>query len=203
MSWLARLLGLKTKPVEKGDPVGEEDITSPWAGFDWKKAEIGIAALFERDLRVFIAAHKGVEFYAVAVDCNSLYGDVLLSANTSEALRRMAIDCAHSGSESEMTRELVEMRWGFGDWEYHGFNYTDDGGHARYRELLPDTDMMEHPDDRSMFLESVTRALLRVEASGVLADMRKTPDFKVLCKDAEEELEDAEERVQRLRGAGF
>jgi len=93
------------------------------------------------------------------------------------------------------------MRWGFGDWEYHGFNYGHEGGHARYKALLPETDAMEHPDDRTTFLESVTRALLRVEASGVFAELPKTHDFKLLCKDDEEDLEDAEERMRRLRGA--
>ena len=98
-------------------------------------------------------------------------------------------------------REQEQMRWGFGDWEYHGFNYGHEGGHARYKALLPETDAMEHPDDRTTFLESVTRALLRVEASGVFAELPKTHDFKLLCKDDEEDLEDAEERMRRLRGA--
>jgi hypothetical protein len=201
MSWLTRLLGLENKSVEKEESVSDADIKSPWADFDWKEAETGIAHLFERDLRKFVSAHKGETFYSVAVDCNSLYGDLLLSANTSDALERMAKSYASSGSEEEIAREIEELRWGFGDWEYHGFNCGVEGGNARYKELLPATDSMEHPDDRTLFLESVTRALLRVEASGVFSEMLKTHDFKVLCKDDEEELEDAEERIQRLRGA--
>ncbi len=171
------------------------------ADFDWEGAEIGIACLFERDIRRFISAHHGEEFYAVAVDCNSLYGDVLLSANTVDSLRKAAIGFASSGIESETDRKMEEMRWGFGDWEYHGFNYGDDEGYSKYKQFLPDTDVMEHPDDRTVFLETVTRALLRLEGSGVLTQMRRTADFKVLCKDDEEELEDAVERLERLRGA--
>ncbi len=201
MNWLARLLGLTPKSAEKIDSSPEEEIKSPWADFDWRAAEIGISVLFEQDLRKFISAHDGEIFCSVGVDCNSLYGDLLLSANTPDALQAMAADFASSGDQDELVRESEEMRWGFGDWKYHGFNYGEDGGHARYKALLPETDVMEHPDDRVLFLEAVTRALIRIEGSEVFLKMRKTPDFQVLCKDDEEELEDAEERLQRLRGA--
>ncbi len=201
MNWFARLLGFKRRAAEQDTADSDEGAKSPWADFDWKSAENGIAILLERDLREFIAGNNGEEFYSVAVDCNSLYGDILLSANTSQALLEKAREYSSSDAKSEIAREMEEMRWGFGDWEYHGINYAKDEGHARYKRELPDSDVLEHPDDREMFLECVTRALLRVEASGALNGMRRSVDFKLLCKDDEEELADAEERMKRLRGA--
>ncbi|QTD44618.1 DUF4303 domain-containing protein [Ottowia testudinis] len=201
MNWFARLLGVRNGAVEPDTADPEEGVKSPWADFDWKSAENGIANLLERDLREFIADNGGEEFYSVAVDCNSLYGDILLSANTTGALLKKAREYSSSASEFEIAREIEEMRWGFGDWEYHGINFAKDEGHAGYKRELPDSDVLEHPDDREMFMECVTRALLRVEASGALDGMRKTVDFKILCKDDEEEFAEAEERMKRLRGA--
>lgn len=128
MGWLARLFGKEGETAARTS-AEETEIRSPFSGFDWGSAEAGISELLARDIESFALAHREEEFYAVGLDCNSEYGDMLLSANTPLALRNSASNYAQSGNESEIAAQEIELRWGFGDWAYHGFNYRESGGY--------------------------------------------------------------------------
>ncbi|MFO1494397.1 MAG: DUF4303 domain-containing protein [Lysobacterales bacterium] len=158
--------------------------------------------MLARDLESFALAHRGEEFYAVGLDRNSQYGDMLLSANTLLALRNSASNYAQSGNESEIAAQEIELRWGFGDWAYHGFNYRESGGYQEYKALLPSADCLQHPDDREMFMETVTRALLSLEKRGVLSLLKRT-DFRLICMDDGEGQVEAEERMKRVGGTDY
>lgn len=199
MGWLARLFG-KERGSDTVTSPEEPEIRSPFSDFGWRRAEAGIAELLARDLESFARVHREEEFYAVGLDCNSEYGDMLLSANTPLALRKSAESYAQSGSDSEIADEEAELRWEFADWAYHGFNYQESGGYGEYKALLPNADCFEHPDDREMFMEIATRALLSLEKRGVLGLLRRTSDFRLICVDDGEDLAEAEARMKRVAG---
>jgi hypothetical protein len=201
MKWLSDLLkGREYKPASLALRPGEK-VESPLHAIDWKAFEAALLQLFRDDLAKFIQEHSDETFYAIGLDCNALYGDILLCANTPEALRERAVEYAADTSARALARQEATLRWGFGDWKYQGFNIPSREDYERYRRLLPDLEEIAHPFDQECLLKAAARALVRLERSPEAELLKRTPDFDINCVDHDEEPSAGKRRISGARKA--
>jgi hypothetical protein len=201
MKWLADLLrGREYKPASLA-PGPNDKVETPLQSVDWKDFQARLLELLRQDLSRFAANHSDEVFYAVALDCNALYGDILLCANTPFALRERASEYSQDPSDKAVARQEKILRWGFGDWKYHGINLDLSGGIQRYKDLLAGHDEITHPADQERFLKAASRALINLESSPEIALLSRTSDFQVMCADHDEDLSVGKRRLARVRRA--
>ena len=200
MNWFAKLFAATPKSSPEANKRAEPEWNDPGPQFDWTTFEIALAALLEEEVRGFATQHPDEQFYAIALDCNAQYGDILICANTPEALDAIAQRFAASEAGGmDDAREL--MRWGVADWKYAGFNLHAPQWQKRYKAILPIGDELHQPEDIEAFLETVCRSLIRVERAGVFESLSRTPDFRIACMDHDEDMVQGDERLERLRSA--
>jgi Domain of unknown function (DUF4303) len=202
MKWLSKLFGGSAQSSPKMEvPEDEECLLEEITEADWVEFEAALELLLEADIRRFAAEHSEEEFYAVGLDCNSAYCDILLSANTTDALREAAIGNAINGLEEAISAEVGVLRWGFGDWKYHGFNLSGKDDWERYHQILPGGDALHSSEECERFMQAATRALLALERRDAFSVLRKSGHFEVACVDHDEDYGSAKRREDRLRGA--
>lgn len=200
MKWLAKLFAATPKPSPEAKKRAEPEWHDAGPQYDWTPFEIALAALLEEEVRRFGAQHPDEQFYAIALDCNAQYGDILICANTPETLdaRAERFAASEAGGMAD-AREL--MRWGVADWKYAGFNLDAPQWRTRYKAILPIGDELHQPQDIEGFLETVCRSLIRAERAGVFECLSRTPDFRIACMDHDEDMVQGDERLDRLRAA--
>jgi hypothetical protein len=199
MKWLSDFLkGREYKPASLALRPGDK-VESPLNSVDWRAFEAGLLDLLRQDLAAFVREHPGEVFYAIGLDCNALYADILLCANTPATLRARALDDPAASSEKAIARREKMLRWGFGDWEYQGFNLDLPGGIERYKKLLPGHEEIPHPFDQECFLKAATRALITLQTSPEIELLSRTADFEVNCVDHDEDASAGKRRLARVR----
>jgi hypothetical protein len=201
VKWLRRLLTGNTQASPRLEAPEEEGfILDEVTETDWVAFEAALELLLEADVRRFAAEHSEEDFYAVGLDCNSAYCDILLSANTMTRLREAAIGYAKSGSEEDIATEAGVLRWAFGDWKYHGFNISGRDDWARYHQIPPGRNELHSHEACERFMQAATKALIALESRGVFSVFRRSSDFEVACIDHNEDYGSAKRREFRLRG---
>jgi hypothetical protein len=166
---------------------------------DWLAFEGKLADLLEADLLRFAQEHQDETFYSLALDCNAAYCDILMSANTPDALRVAASRYAEDQSAGSIHAAEEVLRWGLGDWKYHGFNLKDPDDRKRYRSVLPGGDELHSSEECERFLIAACRAILTIERRNVLATLSKTKDFRLACIDHDEDFASGAARLERAR----
>jgi hypothetical protein len=201
MKWLRKLFAQSApSPANLPAPVDAEEELSDISEDDWRSFELKLTQLLEEDLLRFAREHEGEEFYALGLDCNAAYCDVLLSANTPEALAASARAYAKDEADASLRAEMDDLRWGFGDWKYHGFNLSGPGDWDRYHAVLPAGDELSSAEDCERFLVAACRALLALENGEAIKKLRRTGDFHVTCIDHDEDYAAGEDRMRSARG---
>jgi Domain of unknown function (DUF4303) len=200
MNWFTNLFKRdNSTPHTQEDEFGNSSNSK--SGIDWLLFENSLVKLLEADITSFAAQHTDEVFYALALDCNAANCDVLLRANTPTALRDTAMTYSKDRTDQSINAESEELRWGLGDWKYHGINLEPRENWLEYRAALPGIDELHHPEDVEKFLVSSCRALLRIEQGDILRNLKRTADFRIACIDHDESILDSEERINALRVA--
>lgn len=171
----------------------ESDTSDP---IDWKAVEDLLVSLATERIGRFANEHRAETFYGLGFDCTADRGEVLICLNTDER-RQNASD------------EDLGDQWGFGDWMYHAINYDDaweeawgevELAIANASNILANN--RKYPEMQLLsqtFLETASRALLRVAQSESVARLNRTADFQVLCVDHDEGPFEALARFEKLR----
>lgn len=161
-------------------------------------------------MREFAAQHEHEIFYGFFLDCNATYFEILGHLNTDVMLHAKAQASKLEHTElykGVMIETLIEdFRWSGGDWGY--FQIFDACGHDETYDRMIE-DMIKHftltrrgIDSRIYedFLDMACRVAARLERGNAFDGLQRTPNFRVLCADHDESVEDGERRLQRNRG---
>jgi hypothetical protein len=170
---------------------------------NWRAAEKTLYEAARSVIGRFADNHRNERFYGLVLDLNADYGEVFLSLNTEAGLRMWAADHYPDYSPEEIEQRL---RWNPGDWLYHGFNTDEpyalewEQSWSEYQDRIHDAVLDDDNDAVSeWFLEAACRVLLRLEKSDALMRLNREEYFKTLVIDHDESLEDAQERLARVR----
>jgi len=186
---------------------------------DWPEVEHKLVDLTRFEVRRFLEDKRDEKFYGFGFACNAFYGEVLLYANTSDALRASAErsrsdypDLNRYAGKSLAEVEDV-LRWEMGDWKYDGFNALSeewaDGweewqmSFQKLLEGLYDGDEEEKAGALEQeFLEMCCRALIRLEKQPEFIALPKDANFRTVCDNHDEAESDGEARLSRIRSGG-
>jgi tetratricopeptide (TPR) repeat protein len=175
---------------------------------DWTRLEQAVLKLTGDAIADFADRHGHERFYGFAFDCNADYGDVQPCLNTEESLRASVARCRgrppwEGATEAEIAARL---RWNPGDWAYRAFADEERwrGTLQPFADRVQESVFAEDESDEDggtpgRFLETVTRALLRLEKEGAFAPLRRTASFATLVIDHEEDEDEARARMRWLR----
>lgn len=147
-------------------------------------------------------------FYGFALDVNVSYGDVYISLNTRDALD--AHCSARYVSDNRSLEDCIkELEWQFGDWSYKCVNrgsviWEAWGKYASdiegLCERLCEEDREEEWEEwQEEFLRSACRVLLALQSEGAFESLHHTPDFRVMCADHDEPVEQGQVRMEKMR----
>lgn len=102
-------------------------------------------------------------------------------------------------------------QWGFGDWIYHAINCDDvwEEAWGEVEQAIGNASNIlannrKYPEMQLLsqsFLETASRALLRVAQSESVARLNRTADFQALCVDHDEGPLEAFARFQEMRAS--
>lgn len=180
---------------------------------DWRAAEELLFSYCLAQFPEIAAKHPDEEFYGVFFDCDVVYTCAQVHMNTNALLRTHAERCMSEDRQRDlplyagMTLEEVmeESRWDGGSWGYFpmlaGPEFKDVA--AAYQELLKTCEGSEGDllPLREEFMLMACRAVVRIEKSGVFDLFQKSSDFRVICVYIQENLEEGEERLRRIRSS--
>lgn len=186
MSIINWLLGKSTTPKYE-EP--------PRVPVDWLAFENRLAEAVESEVAAFAASHTGETFYALALDCNAHYCNVLLCLNTPEQLHESSAEYAGADIGPRFDHELKNMRWGLGDWKYHPLDLANNEWYEGLSEELGEYPELLNSEDSEVFLRCACRALLRAEKSGVFSTLKTTDDFAFVVIDLDEDFESGNRRM--------
>jgi hypothetical protein len=172
---------------------------------DWGDLETRLFELCASDIKRFANAHSDETFYGFALDCNADYGDVFLCVNTPDDLSRTSTKYAAKHSEGTSEWE-AKLKWALGDWKYQGFNSAEfDADWKAFQDAVEDASLDEEEDPETFqspstarFLETCCRVAIRLEQSGTLSVLKRTPDFQVFVADHDESDETSWARLKAV-----
>jgi len=156
----------------------------------------------QKEVSDFLAKHPDKIFYAFAFDCLAVYGEVNLCFNTEgdfittlEAYQR-----GRFGEFYQTEDQIKNLRYCTGDWEYNGFAtadvFTEEELDVIYDET--DRDSSARKEETQLLLRHFSKILLEFCETPEFKSIPKTKDFRILCIDLEEDLEEAEFRMAQL-----
>lgn len=168
-------------------------------GIIWSKLEDRLVELTQEELRAFVdSLEEPEDFYGFGLLCNAACGEVLLCLNSTAGLQEAVEDRGNrSGIEDE-------LRWSLGDWKYSDFaSRRFRLAWADFQDQVENQGLDEDDNGRSAvakrFMGLACRTLLRLEEMEAFAVLKQTPDWDVFACDAEEDEEDAWDRLERVR----
>lgn len=134
--------------------------------------------------------------YAVAFDCNAIYGRVLLAANTEEEFAE-TLESYQSGPYAERYKDpkkIEDLRYNSGDWLYPDFDSVTLIDYVDFEKLIED------PNERvEWFLDLCREAIVKLEQTEAFKTLSKTDDFLLLCRDHDESIAQARENLEQKR----
>jgi len=153
----------------------------------------------EKRVAEFLEDNSGLVFYAFALDCNAEYAEVSLCFNT-ESCFEEDWKSYHTGSSFEFVQteeHKYDFRYNTGNWEYQCFATTYVLTKKELAKIYK-KDIEKQTDElMSLFCE----ALLDFTFTDVYSSIPKTDNFKILCLDHDESVEDVESRLNHLEYA--
>ena len=182
----------------KGKSAPTERAPEERADVDWHELETALTRAIAGQVAEFAQSHVDEEFYGFAIDCNGYYANVLLCLNTPDALTASARNYAGTDAPEVIERQMADLRWGLGDWKYHGFN-LDSPTWPDAVPMLEDFAELPSEADTEQFIETCCRALLAAERQGAFSPLKCTADFRVACIDHDEDLQGGDTRLARVR----
>lgn len=154
-----------------------------------------LLAFISSEVNNFIQDHPDEAFYAFALDTNAAYGEVNLCFNTEPMFAKTLSDYQNGryGEEYQQPQDIWQLRYNTGDWDYQCFATL----------YLIDDGALEDGDECEQFMHYVCRSLIDYLQTDGFKAIPKTVNFKVLCIDHDEDIVDAQQRLQALDKNAF
>ena len=169
----------------------------PSKHLDTNKIKKELLLFTKESVTEFLKVNNDFNFYAFAFDCNAEYAEVNLCFNTEISFEK-TLRSYQSGEYAKyyQSKESInELKYNTGDWAYQCFAttyvLTDDESADIYE------DYMERQVDDLMKL--FCDALLDFTLTEEYNNIPKTEDFKILCCDHDESIEDSELRLNQIK----
>jgi hypothetical protein len=180
----------------------------------WAALRSFLTVLSEQKLREFAEQHQDETFYCLCVYFDGHYGDFFLYLNVPEQARKTAVHLKESfpnlHGQQTVEQVLDEFKWNCGDFLYEYVN-VDANWNRCWRpiaQLFEQLTMQLYGDGSNpqpsrqwgeRWAETACLVALDLECSEVLKLLKKTPDFRVICVDHDETIEDSFSRLERVR----
>lgn len=170
-----------------------------------QELETTLFDLSSQAIRKFYSENS-TTFYAFGIDCNAIYGDVLLCTNTEDDFQKTAEYYIENWDYTE--ERLVSLRRNFGDWKYQGFNFDYPFWQKDWGEIAIEIESYVHheavSDEESerfveLLLQTFSKVLIRLEQSGELDIINKDSGFYVQLCDHDEDPENGDKRLAFVR----
>lgn len=177
---------------------------------DWKYVENTIVATAKTCIEEFAAEHPDEVFYGFFLDCNASYFETLGHFNTEALLHEQALNYQEKHAELYPGWSVAQLedhlRWSAGDWGYFEvFNpcdYDEEYGEFVMQAIehyhATPSDERSEPSVYDEFLQVACVVALRLAAENTFQALHTTKDFRVLCVDHDESIEDGERRLQAV-----
>ena len=157
-----------------------------------------LLAFTKNGVRTFLEEHSAEPFYAFAYDCNAEYGEVNLCFNTEKDFKQTLEDYQKNYPEDyQKESEIEELKYNTGDWTHQCFDTHYILPEDKIAELFSNDEEIEKQVNRLMNLFAQT--LLAFTKTLEYQSIPKTEDFKIICIDHDEGLEDAVLRLNQLQ----
>lgn len=143
----------------------------------------------------FLDEHQGLSYYCFAFDCNAAYAEINLCLNT-ESDFRATVRAYQEGPYGEGYRneeDLRALRYNPGDWKYQCFETV-------YVLEEDEIERLYGDDDEALIREMMAfsyELLALFTATDTFRRIPKTEDFRVLCTDHDEGVDDALRNTDR------
>jgi len=169
---------------------------------DWEAAENELFAAIKNCVIDFAKEHPDEQFYGFFLDCNARHFEVLGHLNTESKLQERATAFREAWQDEHpdwKINDFIEhLRWEAGDWGYFEiFNAEFDGGLTDALQEIAESGKPEKYRDQ--FLESCCKVVLRLDREDAFAGLKKTPNFRVLCVDHDEKVQEGDARLEKTR----
>jgi len=154
--------------------------------------------MFTRNsVNIFLQKHRDFTFYAFAFDCNAEYAEVNLCFNTEEDFTKTLYSYQNGKfSESYKTEQAIyELKYNTGDWKFQCFDTMYILEEDEMAEIYGE-DIEEQVND---FMQIFRNVLLDFSLTSEFNNIPKTNDFKILCIDHDEDIEQAELEFNKLK----
>lgn len=167
---------------------------------DSKKIQDNLLKFTTNSVKQFLADHPGLTFYAFAFDCNAEYSEVNLCFNTEHDFR-ITLNYYQKGQYSEYYQseeDIAELKYNIGDWQYQCFDTLYVMTEKEMAEIYSQNTEQQVDDLMTVFCQT----LIAFTKTDVYATIPKTDDFKIICIDHDEDLHDAEQRLEKASRLG-
>lgn len=170
---------------------------------NFEKIEDDLLAFTTMQVDKFLVEHSGKTFYAFAFDCNAEYGEVNLCLNTEEDFVRTLYHY-QQGEFGHLYRsddEIQDLKFNTGDWEHQCFatiQVLTENELTEIFDKLPQDDYKSWKEFINKLLIHFGKALLRFRQTEQFDRIPKTVNFRSFCIDHDEDIEDAERRLEKL-----
>lgn len=169
-----------------------------------KDIKIKLVNFTTKSVKKFLKENSKLTFYAFGYDCNAEYAEVNLCFNTEEAFEK-TLKSYQKGefAESYQSDEDIEdLKFNTGDWDYQCFDsiyLLSDKELTKIFNQLPEDNYVSWNQFLQELMEIFCEALLEFSQTDVYKSIPKTEDFRVICIDHDEDVSDAQERLESVK----
>ena len=153
-----------------------------------------------QDLNSFSQVHGEEQFYGLIFWCESV--EIFIYMPTEQLLRNEAAAIHQHNLENSFQVDksladiMEENRWGATQYCVSDFISLDDY-EVQIGSVTEEDELSDGFAER--YLELLCRVALRIEASGALNAIQRTPDFRIICKSSDHDDEACEQVLAHVR----
>jgi hypothetical protein len=162
-----------------------------------------IIAFTVESVEAFLIKYPDLQFYAFAYDCNAEYAEINLSFNTETDFAKTLLTYQQKYPNTYQAQEDIQsLKYNSSDWTYLCFESIyifSDEELTEIFQSLPEDDYKSWHE----FVESLMRlfceCLIDFTKSETFKKIPKTSDFKCICSNHDESVEDTQKRMEEVK----
>ncbi|MGD1840247.1 MAG: DUF4303 domain-containing protein [Thermonemataceae bacterium] len=160
----------------------------------------------ELEVEKFLLHNSNKTYYAFAYDCNAEYAEVNLCFSTEEEFKK-TLNHYQNGEYSQyyqIKEDILDLKYNTGDWEYQCFasmNVFSENELTEIFQKLPDDDHKSWHSFTEQLMQLFTLTLFEFSETKTFDKISKTNDFKFFCIDHDEDFEDVENRLMKIKSS--
>ncbi len=172
--------------------------------FDRQQIKQTILDFASSGVQTFRQNNPGLVFNAFAFDCNAEYAEINLCFNTEEAFEK-TLTSYQKGEFAEYYQsdeDIEDLKFNTGDWDYQCFDsihLLSDQELTKIFNQLPEDNYVSWNQFLQELMEIFCEALLVFSQTDVYKSIPKTEDFRVICIDHDEDVSDAQDRLESVK----